>query len=235
MQAAARGPASPPPGAASPEQERENREGREGNAFFLFQFFTQIFLSSPPSLICVKEKNTEGSNDDLMVPTAAWAATGSGGENRRGSRPSPWRPRVSLWRPGAGDHSSEDGARGDRAGACGRARTLESSSSAGRRENGETRTPRGLLEPGQGTPGATCALSTGAPPGRTEIDFKKQAPSLTCSAVCEHFWKIREALKPLTFTLRFPRPQASGALDESGTRGPLASMLGWVLVERRSL
>lgn len=66
----------------------------------------------------------------------------------------PWRPRVSLWWPGAGDHSSEDGARGDRAGACGRARTLESSSSAGRRENGETRTPRGLLEPGQGTPGS---------------------------------------------------------------------------------
>lgn len=179
----ARGPASPPPGAASPEQERGNREGREGNAFFLFQFFTQIFLPSPPSLICVKEKNTEGSNDDLTVPTAAWAATGSGGENRRGSRPSPWRPRVSLWRPGAGDHSSEDGARGDRAGACGRARTLESSSSAGRRENGETRTPRGLLEPGQGTPGATCALSTGAPPGRTEIDFQ-EASSLAHMLSC---------------------------------------------------
>lgn len=81
----------------------------------------------------------------------------------------------------------------------------------------------------------TCALSMGAPPERTEIDFKKQAPSLTCSAVCEHFWKIREALKPLTFTLRFLRTQALGALDESGTRGPLASMLGWVLVERRSL
>lgn len=92
----ARGPASPPPGAASPEQERGNREGREGNAFFLFQFFTQIFLPPPPSLICVKEKNTEGSNDDLTVPTAAWAATGSGDENRRGSRPSVETPREPL-------------------------------------------------------------------------------------------------------------------------------------------
>lgn len=53
----ARGPASPPPGAASPEQERGNREGREGNAFFLFQFFTQNFSSPIPiAYLCKVEK-----------------------------------------------------------------------------------------------------------------------------------------------------------------------------------
>lgn len=169
------------------------------------------------------------------MPTAAWAATGSGGENRRGSRPSPWRPRVSLWWPGAGDHSSEDGAEATEPGRVGALGPSRAAAPPGAVRTGRPGHPAASSNLDRGPPGATCALSTGAPSGRTEIDFKKQAPSLTCSAVCEHFWKIREALKPLTFTLRFPRPQASGALDESGTRGPLASMLGWVLVERRSL